>query len=441
MFKKTLHSLLIIMLGLQFLPSCTFQPTISTEPKATSVPELTAAPATEPTLQPKNAQMQSPYKELIEDTNLSLGNNTRMKNVIEKARNGELVNIVCIGGSVTEGYLVAPNDNCYVNQFYRMFKAQYGKDDGANVKFANAGMSGTNSAIGWTRYERDVTKVLGGNPDIFIIEFAINDYEDISITNGAALESMVRDVLSLPNQPAIILLFSSNWDWGNMQDHHIPIGNTYELPMVSIHNSLKLHIENGDIAKEDFFLSDNDHPTSYGHKIMADALMYCVDKIDKESISENDISLPDKPVIINGINYQGMKTMYQGDMLPDNLKLSLGSFTEVDVTTGTYEYNGKSKYPTNWRRDKTFNEPFVIEVNCKNMILVYKSAESYGEADIYLDGIKIKTIDASKGGAWDNAVATLLFNDSEPMNHKIEIMMANGSETKSFTIYAFSYTE
>lgn len=364
----------------------------------------------------------------------------RMKNVIEKARNGEPVNIACIGGSVTEGYLVSRSD-CYVNQFYEMFKAQYGKDGGENIKYVNAGMSGTNSAIGWTRYERDVTKALGGNPDIFVVEFAINDYEDQSITKGAALESMIRDVLSLPNQPAVILLFSSNWDWGNLQDLHIPLGNAYELPMVSMRNGITPHIKNGDIAVDDFFLSDHDHPTALGHKLMAEALMYCVDTIDKETAAETDITLPDTPVITGGLNYQGMNAIYQGDALPDGLTLTLGSFTAVDTATGGFEYNEKPKYPANWKRDTASNDPFVIEVNCKNMLLVYKSADGYGKADIYLDGEKIQTVDGSQGGGWDNAVAALLFNNEVSENHKIEIRMADDNEAKGFTIFAFSYTE
>ncbi|MDR1689270.1 MAG: SGNH/GDSL hydrolase family protein [Clostridiales bacterium] len=383
------------------------------------------------------AQPESPltaYQKMIADTFLSSGNNFRLKKVLEKARGGEQVNIACIGGSVTEGYLTPENEN-YVSRFYEMFKSEYGNE---NINYVNAGMSGTNSAIGLTRYERDVTNALDANPDIFIVEYAINDFEDAEITRGAALESMIRDVLLLPNSPAVILLFSTNLDFGNMQDAHIPIGEAYGLPMVSM-EGITAHIKSGVISAGDFFLSDHDHPTSNGHKIMAESLMYCLRRIDKEPLAEQ-ILLPDEPVTPDGLKYQGMTAVYQGNMLPEGLKLDTGSFTEIDGETNTYTFSAKPKYPANWKRDISSNNPFVVEVNCKNMLLIYKSSANCGEAEVYIDGKKTLTVDGSFGGGWNNAVAVLLFNDEIPAEHTTIIKMAEESEAKEFTILAFAYT-
>ncbi len=379
------------------------------------------------------------YSEMIADTYISSGNNVRVKSVIEKARNGEAVRIACMGGSVTEGYQVSGNE-CYGSRFHEMFKAEYGKDGGENVSYINAGMSGTNSAIGWTRYDRDVTKALGTHPDLFVIEYAINDFEDMTITNGAALESMVRDVLSLPNRPAVIMLFSTNLDLGNMEESHIPIGEAYGLPMVSM-EGLVPYIKDGRMAAEEFFLSDHDHPTANGHKIMAESLMYCLGRMDGEPLAGQDAPLPDKPVKVGGADYQGLQTIYQGDELPEGLTLRTGSFTKVDGATNIYEFNGKPKYPANWMRDVTANNPFVIEVNCKNMLLVYKSSGGSGKANVYLDGKRIKTIDGSWGGGWNNAVVDLLFNDKSPADHTVRIEMAKGYEARGFTILAFGYAK
>ena len=92
-------------------------------------------------------------------------------------------------------------------------------------------MGGTPSELGMIRFDRDVLRD-GQQPDIVVIEFAVNDEGDE--TKGDCYESLVRKVLNLPWKPAVILLFSvfAN-DW-NLQDRLSPVGKLYDLPMVSV---------------------------------------------------------------------------------------------------------------------------------------------------------------------------------------------------------------
>ena len=60
-----------------------------------------------------------------------------------------------IGGSITEGALAKPNSMCYAEVSAKTFGVKYGKNNGENVHFINAGMSGTPSDIGVVRYNRD----------------------------------------------------------------------------------------------------------------------------------------------------------------------------------------------------------------------------------------------------------------------------------------------
>lgn len=73
-----------------------------------------------------------------------------------------------------------------------------------NVKFIKAGVGGTPSELGMIRFDRDVLRD-GQQPDIVVIEFAVNDEGDE--TKGDCYESLVRKVLNLPWKPAVILLF------------------------------------------------------------------------------------------------------------------------------------------------------------------------------------------------------------------------------------------
>ena len=129
---------------------------------------------------------------------MSLGDNGRLDKVLKKLSNGEKVTIAAIGGSITEGAGASKTEECYVSRFIAGLKERY---PDADITFVNAGVGGTPSALGVIRYERDVTNVLGQNPDLVLVEFAVNDYGEP--TGGRAYESMVRSVLEKDNEPAV----------------------------------------------------------------------------------------------------------------------------------------------------------------------------------------------------------------------------------------------
>lgn len=88
------------------------------------------------------------YEKMLEDSVYSTGNNARIKQVIQNARDGKDVTLAYIGGSITEGALAKPNSMCYAEVSAKTFGVKYGKNNGENVHFINAGMSGTPSDIG-----------------------------------------------------------------------------------------------------------------------------------------------------------------------------------------------------------------------------------------------------------------------------------------------------
>ena len=79
-------------------------------------------------------------------------------------------------------------------------------------------------------------------------------------------------------KPAVILLFSVFADDSNLQERMIPVGEYYNLPMVSIKNAVTEQFYKKDgkgrvLTKNQFFY-DIYHPSNAGHKIMADCLLY-----------------------------------------------------------------------------------------------------------------------------------------------------------------------
>ena len=141
---------------------------------------------------------------MIAHSLLSLGNPYRLKRVIEKAKRGETVTLAYLGGSITQGAGAVPvHTECYARKSCEAFAEKFGTGD--NVRYIKAGVGGTPSELGMIRFERDVLRN-GEQPDLVVVEFAVNDEGDE--TKGICFESLVRKILGLPWNPAVVLLFS-----------------------------------------------------------------------------------------------------------------------------------------------------------------------------------------------------------------------------------------
>lgn len=192
---------------------------------------------------------------MISHSLMNLGNTYRIRKAIEKSRAGKEVTLAYIGGSITQGAGATPiNTECYAYKSYQLFQKRFAVLD--NVKFIKAGVGGTPSELGMIRFDRDVLRN-GEKPDIVVIEFAVNDEGDE--TKGNCYESLVRKVLNLPWKPAVVLLFSvfAN-DW-NLQERLRPVGERYDLPMVSIMDAVtpqftKKKEEGKVLSKNQFFM-------------------------------------------------------------------------------------------------------------------------------------------------------------------------------------------
>lgn len=379
------------------------------------------------------------YNRMIASSLISTGNNTRLKNVIEKARNGEEVWISTIGGSITEGALATVNTKCYAYLMYQQFAATYGVNGGENVHFINAGVSGTPSTLGMIRYEAYTKDITGVEPDLVIVEFAVNDGDDP--TNGDCYESLVRNILLQDNDPAVVLLFSVFQSQWNVQERMKPIGKQYDLPMVSIKNAIGPRISLGYLNNEDFFASDGWHPTNFGHQIMADCMKYLFETVDMEERAESDITITDEVAV--GNSYEGI-VAFGASTVPDGVSYSAGMFTEKDTAVCSLQYdNSRNIFPDNWKRDINSSKSMTFKINCKNFVIAYKSSSSSnaGAIDVYVDGKLITTINSYSTGAWNNAGTVIIFNDEKASKHSIEIKMAQGSEEKDFTILRIGYTK
>ena len=220
------------------------------------------------------------YGEALKECRIFAGNNLRLKRVIERTRTGEQITIGTVGGSVTEGGAASSYEESWPVRFAAQFGETYGTEGGANVTLVNAGVAGTASPFGYMRYGRDVLSRVpesdpDGYPDIVVIEYAVNDWGEP--TGCRCYESMVKEILSHPNEPAVILMFAVRDDGWNLQNELRKIGERYGLLMVSM-KGIYRHLGE-DFPKKEYF-KDEYHPNSDGHRMMADALMRAVTDTD-----------------------------------------------------------------------------------------------------------------------------------------------------------------
>lgn len=381
------------------------------------------------------------YKDMMDKSLTSLGNNYRIKKVIEKLRNGEEVYVAALGGSVTEGKGPATFRDGYAYQFNKKMCDAFAVNR-QKVYFTNAGLCGTPSPLGLIRYQQDVINQVKHIPDLLLIEFAVNDIEEP--TKQRAFEALIHDALAANEETAIIVVYSAAL-YPKTQKVMMPIAEYYGVQQVSPSDAYELGISKG-LFKADEYFVDVVHPKVTGHEIMADCVANLMKEIDKCPL-DNKIDIPAKP--LKGPDFFGFTRITEGN---SDITLREGGFNQVDPNTQTLLKNGKASFPKNWyHTSKSGTESFIVELNCKNFLLTYKEqgswlSEKFGKVEIYVDGKKFADkgatlFDGGKPNGWNNCVTLLLVDKPDASNHRIEVRMAKGSEKKGFTIVCMGYSK
>lgn len=387
-----------------------------------------------------NAEQEEWYQNMLKDSMMSLGNNRRMKDVIQRAQAGEEITLAAIGGSITEGAGAKMYQECYASRFAQRFAARYGAGDGSNVHFVNAGVGGTPSTFGLMRYQRDIVdrvKDADGLPDLVIVEFSVNDYQEP--TGHRCFESLVKTILSQPNDPAVILLFAVFQGGFNLQDELKKIGEVYDLMMVSIKDAAYPHVGKEWTEAEFFF--DQYHPTSFGHGVMADCLLAAVEAANARETSAQDIDLDVEPAY--GTDYMGLIALYGDGKWPDTVTIERGGFCHDDGQAYSNLPIGRVCGPNFCHYEPDGTEPLRVTGKFKKLLIAWRATADahYGTAEIVVDG-KVKRTLTGGDGKWGQSEVVMIWDSrTEAEDHVLEIRMAEGSERKRFTITAIGIVQ
>ncbi len=378
----------------------------------------------------ESADTEQMTAQMLSKACMSAGNNLRLKNVLDRAKAGENITVALIGGSITEGAGASNYRECYASRVGVRLNNTYGKSN--NINLINAGVGGTPSTFGWIRYEQDVLKRVpasdaDGLPDIVIIEFSVNDWNEP--TNHRCYESMVKGVLESENSPAVILLFSVFKNGWNLQDELKKIGEAYDLMMISVRDAAYPMM--GKLWTMDEWFSDEYHPTSLGHKIMSDCIMHVIAQAYDAETSPSDVDLDAAPAY--GLDYLNIRRIFAGRELPEGVVLDPGSFSADDKKSYTNLPVGRVCGQNFCRQPEAGNQPLTFTATFSKLLIGYRTVSGYGTAEVYVDG-KLAAKLLQPSGSWGQTEVVLAFQQPKESEHTVEIRVSEDSLDKPFTV-------
>lgn len=354
--------------------------------------------------------------ENLENAVYNYGNRYRIAEVMKKAMRGENITICTFGGSITAGAgeQSSPASGSGINttftytynyaQWIEKWWSDMFKGYGCNVTLVNAGIGATDTPFATHRMHEDV---LPYNPDLVIVEWAMNDGPTYAYKQGT-YESMLRKLLDADIAVLMYEFCGSNTS-ADSQALHEPLSDFYDVPCLSYKNAYASN------PKYPYFTSDTVHPNKAGHPLAALTMNYFFENIYKEieTIGSFDSPIPIDVVHPDATKYDGAYIADFEDIIKQKVEgvrvTDMGSFVlDIDKTSfGFRSYYGITA------RYSTSPKPVVIEIDkCKTAhILLYRSGTNPGSKfDVELNGEKLSSDTYTCMHGSDNAQTEMVYH-------------------------------
>ena len=214
----------------------------------------------------------------IEAGMLNRGNLTRLKNLLNRATKGERLTVGFIGGSITQGFAATEPDQCYAARTVAWLRKVFPNTE---FDYVNAGIGATDSQFGAARVQEDLLPRL---PDLVFVEFSVNDHSTPHFCE--TYEGLVRQIYGSASAPAMVLIHNVYYDTGKSAAYyHAQIGRHYDLPCISMQNSIYPAVAAGRLPAEKI-TADFLHPNDLGHEFMASVITNFLEKVIHDKTQE-----------------------------------------------------------------------------------------------------------------------------------------------------------
>ena len=368
-----------------------------------------------------DASLSEAEKQMLSTSLVSVGNTHRLNEKLKTLENGGEITLGFIGGSITYGYTVQP-DECFASKVTDLLKERY---PSGTVNYVNKGISGTPSILGNLRLKRDI---LDNNADIIFVEYAVNDGMETDYKES--YESLVRTALGQENEPAVVLILNRTKEGHSAQEYMKNIGEFYSLPMISTADALTEALDNGTIKWEDYY-NDAAHPNPNGHTLFCKLIAHAFDESLK--VQSDEYVLPAESIF--GAPYENavlIEADYDGSNSNFTME-SLGSFTNSSSADG---------FTKGWSFDKATNEPMKFRVNANGLFIICRrnNNASMGKFEVYINGARAKVVDTNQSDGWGDPYAFKIIKWQETKDMEIEIRPAEDSLEKNIDILGIGFS-
>lgn len=318
---------------------------------------------------------------------IQLRNTDRIKTVIHKLKHGIPVSFVLLGGSITSGFQVRPEQR-FITLFENRLREMY---PGCRLSVHNMAVSGTPSIFGLYQCIQYADHY---QPDLVFIEYAINDTKNSS--HQSAFESMVSRCLSMNKNPGIILLLAKSKVGYTCENYMDLIGEHYHQTSVRISHMI-------DHTPWESYSDDYGHPNAHGHQLISDLLTamwqmaeqapVVSEPIPRESFYNNRL---------NGLTFLNKRWNYAGDK------------EEVSLS---------------------------VTLPCRFLYLLHfvTTDDNYGCAEVSIDGTPYTVLSGYQIDGWEHLVGTILDLGTEVRDHTICVQIQKGEEYKLFSLQNIGY--
>lgn len=350
-------------------------------------------------------------------------NLTRLKSCMLRAEKGEELTIGFLGGSITQGSLSTKPENSYAYKVFSWWKKEFPE---AEFHYVNGGIGGTSSHFG---VARAVADVLMYQPDVVVVDFSVND--DANEFFQETYEGVIRKIMTWDSEPAVILLNNVYYDTGsNAEKYHNAVGSWYQIPHVSIKDTLYQKMKAGVYARDEL-TSDGLHPNDKGHALVAAEMIAFLERV-KAQVHEKEekFSMPE-PMTAN--QYEHAKRLTIREISP---KL-------FGFKADTKEKAGHLDCFKNGWIGKRAGDKILFEIDCSCIAVQYRKTlkKPALRARLVLDGDieHAKILDGNFEEDWGDCLylETVLHHGMEK-RHTVEIEVMEDTTEKASPFYLMS---
>ena len=234
--------------------------------------------------------------------NVVMRGNMDLQSAIEAFGRGK-GDVAFLGGSITEMDGYRPMVCEYLQKTFP--KTEF--------NFVAAGISSTCSDVGAFRLETDVLKKCKkGAPDLFFVEFSVNDDQDgrFSLEHATrGMEGVVRHIKRANPSAAVIMTFFVNenlmtkYREGSVATSiqaHDAVARRYDCSTINMAREIQTQIDSGDITWSEF---GGVHPAPRGNRICADMIAAVLDRALDNYKSEIICGVSDMPEPLDPYSY------------------------------------------------------------------------------------------------------------------------------------------